>query len=131
MVMTDGAAIAVMMNLGNRTFDSEVDFIAGRAVSALNVVDVNSDGFPDIVVANSGGTTVTVLLNEPNGSAPGAALVSGILSVTPEPSIAGQPFTITLSVSGKTSGAPVPTGSVGISFDGAFVADLPLMNGSA
>jgi len=131
LVMTDGAGIAVMMNLGARKFDSEVHYVAGRSVSALNVVDVNSDGFPDIVVANSGGAAVTVLLNEPNGAAPGGAPVSGVLSVTPEPSVAGHPFTITLSVSGQTSGAPVPTGSVGISFDGAFVANLPLMNGSA
>jgi hypothetical protein len=130
LVMTDGAAIAVMLNLGGRKFDSEVDYIAGRSVSALSVVDVNGDGFPDIVVANTGGTTVTVLLNVPNG-APGGAVVNGNLSIAPEPSVAGQPFTITLSVAGQTTGAPVPTGSVSFSVDGAFIADVSLVNGSA
>jgi hypothetical protein len=101
LVMTDGASVAVMMNLGGRKFDGEVDYIAGPSVSALSVVDVNSDGYPDIVVANTGGTTVTVLLNEPNGTPPEGPSVSGILSVTPEPSLEGQPFTVTLSVSGK------------------------------
>jgi hypothetical protein len=131
MIMTDGAAIAVMMNLGNRTFDSEVDFIAGRAVSALNVVDVNSDGYPDIVVANPGGTTVTVLLNQPNGTSSQGAPITGTLSVAPEPSVGAQPFTITLAVSSQTSGGATPTGTVGFSLDGALLADVPLANGSA
>ncbi len=77
LVMTDGAGIAVIMNLGGRKFAPETDYIAGRAVSALNVMDVNSDGFPDIVVANPGGTTVTVLLNEANGITAGGAMVTG------------------------------------------------------
>jgi Bacterial Ig-like domain (group 3)/FG-GAP-like repeat len=130
LVMTDGAGIAVMMNLGSRNFDSEVDYIAGRSVSAMNIVDVNSDGFPDIVVANTGGTTVTVLLNQPKGTSTSGALVRGNLSVAPEPSIAGQPFTITLSVAGQTTGSPVPTGSVSFSVDGSFLADAALINGA-
>jgi len=130
LIMTDGAAIAVIMNLGNRTFDAEVDFIAGRAVSALNVVDINSDGYPDIVVANPGGTTVTVLLNQPNGNS-SQGDVTGNLSVAPEPSIGAQPFTITFLVSSQISGGTTPTGTVGFSLDGAFLADVPLANGAA
>jgi len=136
LVMTDGAAIAVVMNLGGRKFDAEVDYVAGRSISGFNVVDVNSDGYPDIVVANGdgyygvqgpnfSGTTVTVLLNEPNGTSPNGTPVAGTLSVAPEPSIAGQSFTTTLVVSGQTSGSPTPTGTVGFSLDGAFLADVP------
>jgi hypothetical protein len=131
LLMTDGAAIAVMLNLGGRKFDSEVNYIAGRSVSALSVADVNSDGFPDIVVANPGGTTVTVLLNQPNGAPPSGAPVSGNLSVSPEPSVAGQPFTITISVSPETSGGPAPSGSASFSVDGAYIANVLLANGSA
>ena len=142
LVMTDGAAIAVVMNLGGRKFDAEVDYVAGRSISGFNVVDVNSDGYPDIVVANGdgyygvqgpnfSGTTVTVLLNEPNGTSPNGAPVTGTLSVAPEPSIAAQSFTITLAVSSQTSGGPTPTGTVGFSLDGAFLADVPMANGSA
>jgi hypothetical protein len=130
MLMTDGAGIAVMMNLGGRSFGPEVDFVAGRAISALNVVDVNSDGFPDIVVANPGGTTVTVLLNQPNGTSPSGAPAIGKLSVSPEPSISGQPITISLSLSGQAAGAPAPTGTVSISVDGSFVTDISLANGA-
>jgi hypothetical protein len=142
LVMTDGAAIAVVMNLGGRKFDAEVDYVAGRSISGFSVVDVNSDGYPDIVVANGdgyygvqgpnfSGTTVTVLLNEPNGTTSNGAPVTGTLSVAPEPSIAGQSFTITLAVSSQTSGGPTPTGTVGFSLDGAFLADMAMANGSA
>jgi Bacterial Ig-like domain (group 3)/FG-GAP-like repeat len=130
LVVTDGAAIATFINLGGRQFAPEVDYIAGRAVSALNVVDVNSDGFPDIVVANTGGTTVTVLLNQPNGTTSGTT-VNGTLSVSPEPSTAGQSFSITLAVSAPTNGGPLPTGSVSFNVDGTFVGDAQLSSGSA
>jgi hypothetical protein len=142
LVMTDGATIAVILNLGNRNFDAEVDYIAGRSIAGLNVVDVNGDGYPDIIVANGdgypgvsgpnfSGSTVTVLLNEPNGTPAAGASVKGSISVKPEPSIAGQPFTVTLSVASQTTGGPVPTGSVGFSLDGVFIADAPVVNGSA
>ncbi len=142
LVLTDGATVAVILNLGNRKFDSEVNYVAGRSIAGLNVVDVNGDGYPDIIVANGDGyagfsgpnywgTTVTVLLNEPNGTPPGGASVSGTVSITPEPSIAGKPFTITLSVASQTTGGPVPTGMVGFSVDGVFIADAQVVNGSA
>lgn len=131
LVMTDGSAIAVMMNLGGRKFDSETYYVAGQSVSWLNVVDVNGDGFPDIVVANPGGTTVTVLLNQSNGTSPEGAVTIGSLTVSPEPSVSGQSFTISLTVSGLAHGMTVPTGSVSFSIDGAFLAAVPLVNGSA
>ena len=132
LVLTDGACVAVMMNLGGRKFDAEVDYVAGRSISVpVNVVDVNGDGFPDVVVANTLGTTVTVLLNEPNGTSANGAPVSGNLTLAPEPSIFGQSFVVTLSVSGQTSGATVPTGSVDFYVDGAFVATANMNGGSA
>jgi hypothetical protein len=131
MVFTDGASIAVMLNLGNRTFDSEVRYIAGRSISALNVVDVNSDGYPDIVVANTGGTTVTVLFNQPQNNSGAGGPVTGTLSIAPEPSISGQPFTVTLIVASQASGGTVPTGLVSFSLDGVFLADAALSNGAA
>jgi len=131
LLMTDGSGIAVMTNLGGRKFDSETYYVAGGSVSRLSVTDVNGDGFPDIVVANSGGTTVTVLLNQPNGTSLEGAATTGTLAISPEPSVSGQPFTISLAVSGAAAGATVPTGSVSFSIDGAFVAAVPLANGIA
>jgi hypothetical protein len=131
LAMTDGGSVAILMNLGNRKFASEVDYVAGGAVSALNVVDVNGDGFPDIVVANTGGTTVTVLLNQPNGTSVEGAAVSGLLTVSPEPSAFGQAINMSLSVSDQTVGGPVPTGSVSFNVDGGFLATVALANGVA
>jgi Big-like domain-containing protein/VCBS repeat protein len=131
LVMTDGSAVAVKINMGNRTFNSESDYIAGRSLSALSVVDVNGDGFPDIVVANTGGTTVTVLFNEPNGTSAAGAPVKGVLTITPNPSMSGQPFIISLSVAPQTAGGPTPSGTVSFSFNGSFLADVTLTNGAA
>jgi hypothetical protein len=90
LVLSDGAGISTMMNLGGRAFDAEVYYVAGQSLSWLNVVDVNGDGFPDIVTANPGGTTVTVLFNQPNGTSPYGELASGNLTMSPEPSNFGQ-----------------------------------------
>ena len=130
LVLTDGDGIAVMMSLGGRKFDSETYYVAGQSVASLNVADVNGDGYPDIVVANPGGTTVVVLVNQPNGQSPQGSPVNGNLTISPEPSVGAQPFTISLTVSG-ISGGPVPTGSVSFGIDGAFAATVPLANGTA
>jgi len=130
LVLNDGNGIAVMLNLGGRKFDSEEHFVAGQTLSTVSVQDVNGDGFPDIVAANPSGTTVTVLLNQPNGTANGAAC-AGVFAISPEPSNFGQPFTLTLTVSGVGANAPVPTGTVSFSIDGAFVTSVPLTAGAA
>ena len=131
LVLSDGAGISVMMNLGGRAFDAEVYYVAGQSLSWLNVVDVNGDGFPDIVAANPGGTTVTVLVNQPNGTSPYGELVSGNLTMSPEPSNHGQAFNISLALSGKGPGDPIPTGSVSFSVDGEFLATAGVSNGKA
>ena len=56
LVLSDGAGIAVIENLGGRNFAPEEHFIAGHGIAGLSVVDVNGDGFPDIIAANAGGT---------------------------------------------------------------------------
>lgn len=128
LIFTDGYLIAIIRNTGNRTFGPEQHVLAG-SIAGFAVKDVNGDGLPDIIVANgnnttnagSNATTVTVLLNQ------GAAKsVSGALSVLPEPSTFGQPFTISLSISPESSSLPTPTGSVNISIDGELVASIPV-----
>jgi hypothetical protein len=131
LIMTDGSGIAVMMNLGGRKFDSEVDYVGGASISALNVVDVNGDGFPDIVTANTNGSTVAVLLNQPNGTSPAGSFVNGTISISPAAPTPGQPISFSLAVSSQTAGAAVPTGTVSFYIDGGFQADVPLTNGTA
>ena len=127
LVLTDGAGITVMTNLGNRVFSSEEHYVSGQGVSQLNVVDVNGDGFPDIITACSG-TKVSVLLNQPNGTPPDGSPTTGVLSINPEPSNYGQSVNLAVTLSGT---GPVPTGLVSFNVDGNFLADAPLASGTA
>ncbi len=52
------------------TFATKVDFTVGKQPRKLVVADLNGDGKPDLVVANSGSGSVSLLLNT---TAPGAA----------------------------------------------------------
>jgi len=129
LVLSDGAGIAVIENQGGRTFGSEQHFVAGQGISGLSVVDVNGDGFPDIVAANAGGTTVAVLLNQPNGNPINGAPSQGVFTISPQPSQYGQP--VTLSITMSAASGPAPTGSVSFSVDGSFIATTSLTSAKA
>ena len=55
------------------SFAAQQTFGVGTTPSSVSVADVNGDGKPDLIVANSGDNTVSVLLN---ATAPGAATPS-------------------------------------------------------
>jgi hypothetical protein len=44
-------------------FAAKADFVVGTAPYAVAIADFNSDGKPDLAVANDGSNTVSVLLN--------------------------------------------------------------------
>jgi hypothetical protein len=129
LILTDGGVIAVIPNLGARAFGPEEHYVAGHQISGLTVADVNKDGFPDIVAANAGGTTVVVLLNQPNGDPTDGAPSNGTFTVSPEPAPYGQPVTLKITMSSPSG--PVPTGSVSFNVDGSFIASTGLSNGKA
>ena len=62
------STISVLLNSGTGTFPARTDPSAGTDPGVLAAADVNLDGFPDLVVASSGGNNVTVLLNNTNGT---------------------------------------------------------------
>src|SRR5262249_51490919 len=66
--------IWVVLNNGNYDFTTENDYATGPGPANFAVGDVNRDGFLDLVVANSGSTNVSVLLNDGvwGGLAPGS-----------------------------------------------------------
>jgi hypothetical protein len=75
LVANSGAnTVSVLLNLtapgAAPSFAPAADFLVGSTPRALTAVDVNGDGRPDLLVANSGANTVSVLLNL---TAPGAA----------------------------------------------------------
>jgi Bacterial Ig-like domain (group 3)/FG-GAP-like repeat len=127
-VLADGEVLAVIHNLGSRTFGSEQHLLAG-SIANFAVQDISGDGLADIIVANGNGltsngfnaTTVTVLINQ------GAAkTVSGTLSVAPEPSSYAAPFSINLAIAAVGSTSLTPTGTVAISIDDTPVSTIPV-----
>lgn len=64
----DFGTVSVLLNTtpaGSSTvsFSAEQDFSTGSFPASLAVVDMNSDGLPDLVTTNEGDNTISVLLN--------------------------------------------------------------------
>src|SRR5208337_1359854 len=73
-----GNTVSVLLNTtlpGATTpsFATQRTFATGSVLLSVTTADVNGDGRPDLIVANAGGNTVSVLLNT---TSPGAATPS-------------------------------------------------------
>ena len=110
--------VAVLLGNGDGTFQSAINFGSGfppgfvdGGIVGVAVADLNGNGYPDVLVANSSGLgTVTVLLNQTNSSPPAASTVS--LSSSLNPAASGQAVTLTVTAVPANGGSSVPTGSV-------------------
>ncbi len=70
-VTNNGAnTVGVLLNTGNGTFTAQITYPtwSNSGPQGVAVFDVNNDSKPDIIVANSGGSNVGVLLNIGNGT---------------------------------------------------------------
>jgi hypothetical protein len=118
-----GDSLGVLMSQPYRIFGLEQDYNGGVFESGLAITDLNGDGYPDLLSANSAfsidgdfnlqpGNSVTELLNL--GVATNAnALASSTTIVTSDKSItAGASVTFTATVASLKSGTDTPTGSV-------------------
>lgn len=100
-------AVAVLLGNGNGTFQPFARYLTntGNQPSGLVVADVNGDGKPDVLTANSGGT-VGVLLNATSTMplATQAALPGATATLHPNPAAAVATLTL--------SGLPAPVTQV-------------------
>jgi hypothetical protein len=67
----DSNTVSVLLNAGTGTtlaFATQVTYSVGSVPRVVAIADVNADGKPDIVAANNGATTVSVLLNSGTGT---------------------------------------------------------------
>src|SRR5262249_31712579 len=97
----DGSDVTVLLGNGDGTFQSAQPYSSGPAAYAMAVADFNADGFPDLVEANNNSdsgvtSTVSVLLNSANWTAPQASSLS--VSGFPTPSTAGAAGNFTVTV---------------------------------
>jgi hypothetical protein len=64
----DDGHVSVLRNNGDGTFGDPVLYPVGQLPLALVVADLDGDGSPDVVTANSRGRDVSVLLNDGHGA---------------------------------------------------------------
>ena len=118
-----GYALGVIESLPGRTFGPEMNYAVGTGESSLAIVDLNGDGWPDMVIGNGDynvlASSVTLLMNLGNPD-----VVSGNLFATPEPSVVTQPFTLKATLTPPTPGTL--DGNVGFLIDGNAVGTAAL-----
>jgi hypothetical protein len=118
-VLYDNPSLSILHAAPGRTFASEVNYTAGIGLGEIAALDVNRDGLPDLLVANSGASSVTVLLNLGN-----VPVVSGTLTASSEPSTIGTSFSLAATL---TPPSPATlTGNVEFSIDRADIGSAPL-----
>ena len=63
-----GNTVSVLLGDGDGTFGPKTDFDTGSAPSSVAIADLDADGRPDLVVANTSSNTVSVLLGNGDGT---------------------------------------------------------------
>lgn len=123
-----GNVLGVFPGLFNRTLGPEQNFVGGLYIDQVSAADLNHDGLPDLVVLNGISTQAnafTVLLNQP-----AVPTLTGILTATPDPVVAGQSFTLTAALQTSTGPATL-TGTITFAIDGTSIGTVPVRNNLA
>jgi hypothetical protein len=126
LILSDTNVLTVMHGIGDRSFDSGTDYLAGDGPSYPIVADVNGDGAPDLLFANYDNNvvdTATVLLNRGG--------TRGSITTAPPQPIVGSSFILSATYSASIPGSGTPTGNAEISIDGGAAQGAALSNGSA
>ena len=75
----DGTLVKLWMNNGNGTFAQPVQFTTGQGPTEMIIADMNGDGHADVVTANYGGKSVSVLRhNGQQGFLPPVTVATGL-----------------------------------------------------
>ena len=117
--------ISVLRGNGDGTFQTPITYPTGNSPRHVAVADINGDGRPDLIVANGGENTISVLLNNTGPHSP----TTTTLSSSKNPVNAGEPVTYTATVTGEP-GSKL-TGTVSFQDGGTTVATTALSGNQA
>ena len=124
----DGNAVGIVHSLPGRKFGPEENYCAGTGLADLAIVDLNRDGFPDLVFGNGDynieANSATVLMNLGNTTG-----VTGLISALTEPSDAASSFRVVASL--DPPDRSVLTGRVRFFIDGQPVGSANLADNQA
>jgi hypothetical protein len=67
-IVPGSGSVSVLLGNGNGTFHAPETFAAGPRPYGIAVADMNGDGRPDVIVGNSAGSNVSLLLNAGSGN---------------------------------------------------------------
>lgn len=120
----DSSYVSLSLGNGDGTLQDYVNYrIGGGGQHGLAVGDFNGDGVPDLAATNDTDGTVSILLN---GNGTRVKLTS-----SSDPSTAGEPVTLTMSVTATFTAAGKPTGSVAFMDGPTRLGAAPLISGQA
>ncbi len=68
LLLTHPNSVSILLGKGDATFKSPQTFPAGSRPNSIAIGDINSDGFLDVLTANSDSNDVSVLLGHGNGN---------------------------------------------------------------
>ena len=119
--------LALLPSNSKGTFGPPQYFLGGEAIDSIQLADFNHDGKLDLFASNGswwytaseGANSFAVLLNQP-------ALVKGALTTSPQPSLAGKPYTVTATLLPFRSQLETIAGNVSFTLDGTPIAPASL-----
>jgi N-acetylneuraminic acid mutarotase len=133
-----GDTLGVLLSKPGRTFGAEAAYTGGQYQSGLVIADLNGDGYPDLLAANSSyfpngdhssfsANTVTELLNV--GAQANVTLIptTTALKSSSNPATAGGAIRFTATVNSSTSGNGTPSGSVVFADQNGIHTSIPLV----
>jgi hypothetical protein len=136
-----GNSMGVFLSEPGRLFGPESDYEVGERSSTGFVADVNGDGYPDLLISNSGvwaggfttvySNSVTELLNLGPQTSSGLQASNTTLTASSTALVAGTSVTFTATVSGASSSGNTPSGSVRFADQTGVETVIPLVASGA
>ena len=128
-----GNALASWLNVipshPGRTFGKALYLSGGTTIDSLQAADFDHDGKLDLLASNGASNSFVALLNQPALKHP--TTVEGTLITSPQPSLAGEPYTATATLSPTPSQAGTIAGTVSFILDGTPIAAATLSSNVA